>query len=188
MSKLSPSSVKKDFGLKEGRLTLPPSAEYSSPGANYIAAASSLPLATSTPAQREMLQYKITWTEKVRNVFRFKKKKKGGFNTDPDVVHHPQPFSRAVGRGAKVHSTPKLFDPSMVSVENLARHSSSEDDIPESLLDDTLPVKVMAGRCTYFEYNTSLNKTLTLYTLRLRRRLLVTIAISRGKKKRLRKR
>ena len=164
MSKLSPSSVKKDFGLKEGRLTLPPSAEYSSPGANYIAAASSLPLATSTPAQREMLQYKITWTEKVRNVFRFKKKKKGGFNTDPDVVHHPQPFSRAVGRGAKVHSTPKLFDPSMVSVENLARHSSSEDDIPESLLDDTLPVKVMAGRCTYFEYNTSLNKTLTLYT------------------------
>ena len=143
MTSPSPQTVKKDFGLKQGRLTLPPSAEYSSPGANYIAAASNtLPVATSTPLQREMLQYKITWTDKVRNVFRFRKKKKGGFSTDPDVVHFPQPFSRATG--AMVHSTPKIFDPSTVSVENLAQHSSSEDDIPQSLLEDTLPGKVLA--------------------------------------------
>lgn len=144
MSTPSPPAVKKDFGLQQGRLTLPPSAEYSSPGANYIAAASSsLPLATSTPVQqREMLHYKITWTDKVRNVFRFRKKKKGGFSTDPDVVHHPQPFSRATG--TMVHSTPKIFDPSTtVSVENASRLSSSEDDIPQSLLEDTLPGKVV---------------------------------------------
>lgn len=141
MGSPSPTSIKKDFGLKQGRLTLPPSVDGSSPGANYPAAASNtLPLATSTPMQREMLNYKLTWTEKVRNVFRLKKKKKGGFSTDPDVVHHPQPFSRATGK--MVHSTPKLFDPSTVSVENLAHHSSSDDDIPQSLLEDTLPGKV----------------------------------------------
>lgn len=141
MSSPSPQVVKKDFGLKQGRLTLPPSPEYSSPGANYIAATSNtLPLATSTPVQREMLNYKISWTDKVRNVFRLKKKKRGGFSTDPDVVHYPQPFSRATG--AMVHSTPKIFDPSTISVENLAQHSSSEDDLPQSLLEDTLPGKV----------------------------------------------
>ena len=141
MGSPSSASIRRDFGLKQGRLTLPPAAETSSSGANYIAATSNtLPLATSTPIQREMLNYKITWTEKVRNVFRLKKKKKGGFTTDPDVVHHPQPFSRATGK--MVHSTPKLFDPSTVSVENLAHHSSSDDDIPQSLLEDTLPRKV----------------------------------------------
>ena len=150
MTNPTPQAVKKDFGLAQGRLTLPPSAQYSSPGANYIAAASNtLPLATSTPQQREMLNYKITWTDKVRNVFRLKKKKKGGFSTDPDVAQFPQPFSRATG--AVVHSTPKLFDPTAASdcVENLAQNSSSEDDIPQSLLEDTLPGKVMAEKCAY---------------------------------------
>ena len=134
MTSSSPGTVKKDFGFQQGRLTLPPSC--SSPGANYITASSSLPHATSTPVQREMLHYKINWRDKVRNVFRVKKKKKGGFTTDPD----PQPFSRATG--AMVHSTPKIFDQTTASVENLALHSSSEDDIPQSLLDDTLPGKV----------------------------------------------
>jgi len=139
MNTPTPQAVKKDFGLTPGRLTLPPSAQHSTPGANYIAATSNtLPLATSTPVQREMLQYKITWTDKIKNVFRFKKKK--GFTTDPDVAQFPQPFSRATG--AMVHSTPKLFDPTAASVENLAQNSSSEDDIPQSLLEDTLPGKV----------------------------------------------
>ena len=156
MTSSSPGTVKKDFGFQQGRLTLPPS--YSSPGANYIAASSTLPQATSTPVQREMLHYKISWKDKVRNVFRLKKKNKGGFSTDPDVVQFPQPFSRATG--AMVHSTPKIFDPTTASVENLALNSSSEDDIPQSLLDDTLPGKVYyiarQWRSALFKYNTSL--------------------------------
>lgn len=141
MGSPSPANVTKDFGLKQGRLTLPPSVDNSSPGANYIGAASNtLPLATSTPMQREMLNYKIPWKEKVRNVFRLKKKKKGGFSTDPEVVQHPQPFSRATK--GMVRSTPKIFDPSSVSADNLTHNSSSDDDIPQSLLEDTLPGKV----------------------------------------------
>jgi len=141
MSSPSPQSVKKDFGLHHGRMTLPPSSP-ASPGANYIGAASNtLPLASSTPMQRETLQYKITWTEKVRNVFRLKKKKKGGFSTDPDIENHPQPFSRAAG--AVVKSTPKLFDPSK-SLDNLAiGQHSSDDDMPTSLDDDTIPGKLL---------------------------------------------
>ena len=141
MGSPNPENVKRDFGLKQGRLTLPPSVDSSSPGTNYIRAASNtLPLAASTPMQREMLHYRIPWKEKVRNVFRLKKKKKGGFSTDPDVVHHPQPFSQATK--GMVRSTPKIFDPSTVSVENLTHNSSSDDDLPQSLLEDTLPGKV----------------------------------------------
>ena len=142
MTSPSPQSIKRDFGLQHGRMTLPPSSP-ASPGANYIGATSNtLPLDSSTPMQRDTLQYKITWTDKVKNVFRFKKKKKGGFTTDPDIEKYPQPFSRA--SGPVVHSTPKLFDPtkSLDNLVDIGQHCS-DDDMPTSLDDDVTPGKLL---------------------------------------------